>query len=418
MKNYNNLNFEKDKIINYYKFLIYLIPAFIVIGNFFINGVVILGLFLLIYVLFKYKSFKIFDKKEIKLISIIFLYLMVSAIISGETYSIESFVRYLRFLPFLIVLYFLFNTDKSFEISLLKIFNIILIFILIDGIFQYFNGANLIGIEKIKPHRVSGFFGDELILGSFLSKYFFLFFIYFACFKKYNYILFSILLISIIFLTYVSGERAAFFSIVLFSLLALIKIFKFRTTIFISVVAVFIILLTTSLDETIKDRMVNKTLVQTKILKEWKNPKKILIFSDAHNSHYQSSYLMFKKGNLTEKLFWRCIKSFKINCSIKKFCDTVGGCCSTHPHNLFFQILSEIGLIGFAMYLYFYLFLIQNLFRSFRGDKNIKFFIINLALFVNFLPIIPSGNLFGTYMTLNFVILISYSIHIHNKYEY
>ena len=68
MKNYNNLNFEKDKIINYYKFLIYLIPAFIVIGNFFINGVVILGLFLLIYVLFKYKSFKIFDKKKIKLI--------------------------------------------------------------------------------------------------------------------------------------------------------------------------------------------------------------------------------------------------------------------------------------------------------------------------------------------------------------
>ena len=35
MKNYNNLNFEKDKIINYYKFLIYLIPAFIVIGNFY-----------------------------------------------------------------------------------------------------------------------------------------------------------------------------------------------------------------------------------------------------------------------------------------------------------------------------------------------------------------------------------------------
>ena len=72
------------------------------------------------------KVLKFLIKKEIKLISIIFLYLMVSAIISGETYSIESFVRYLRFLPFLIVLYFLFNTDKSFEISLLKIFNIYL----------------------------------------------------------------------------------------------------------------------------------------------------------------------------------------------------------------------------------------------------------------------------------------------------
>ena len=125
-----------------------------------------------------------------------------------------------------------------------------------------------------------------------------------------------------------------------------------------------------------------------------------------------------KKGNLKEKLFGRGIKSFKINCSIKKFCDTLGGCCSTHPHNLFFQIIAEIGLIGFAIYLYFYLFLIQNLFRSFMGDKNTKFYVINLALFVNFLPIVPSGNLFGTYMTLNFAILISYSIHIFDKYEY
>tara|TARA_Y200000002_G_scaffold382765_1_gene401185 strand:+ start:1019 stop:2275 length:1257 start_codon:yes stop_codon:yes gene_type:complete len=418
MKNLNSLNFERDKIINIYKYLVFLIPIFIILGNFLVNSVVILGLLSLIYYSIRSKSLIFFNKKELKLISLIFLYLIASSIISGEIYSIEASLRYLRFLPFIIILFLYFNLNNSFESNFIKFFNITLIFIVIDGIFQYFYGTNLIGIDKVKPHRISGFFKDELILGSFLSKYIFLFFIYFACFKKDNYILFSIILISIIFLTYVSGERTAFFSIVLFSLLALIKIFKFRITVFISLIALFIILLTTSIDETIKERMVNKTLFQTKILKEWKNPKKILIFSDAHNSHYQSAYLMFKKGNLKEKLFGRGIKSFKINCSIKKFCDTLGGCCSTHPHNLFFQIIAEIGLIGFAIYLYFYLFLIQNLFRSFMGDKNTKFYVINLALFVNFLPIVPSGNLFGTYMTLNFAILISYSIHIFDKYEY
>ena len=127
MKNYNNLNFEKDKIINYYKFLIYLIPAFIVIETF-INGVVILGLFLLIYVLFKYKSFKIFDKKNKINFNNFFIFNGFSHYFRRDL-QYRVFCKVLKILPFLIVLYFLFNTDKSFEISLLKIFNIILIFI-------------------------------------------------------------------------------------------------------------------------------------------------------------------------------------------------------------------------------------------------------------------------------------------------
>ena len=415
MTSSDSLNFERDKIVNIYKYLIFLIPVFIILGNFLINSVVILGLFSLCYYCIKSQSFELLNKKELKLISLIFLYLIVSSIISGEIYSIEASLRYLRFLPFLVILYLFFNLNNSFELNFIKFFNIILIFIVIDGIFQYFYGTNLIGIDKVKPHRISGFFKDELILGSFLSKYVFLFFIYFACFKKKNYLLLSFLIIPIIFLTYVSGERAAFISIILFSFFALFKIFKFQKTVFVSLIALMIISLTTILDETTKHRMINTTIFQIKILKEWKNPKKILIFSDAHNSHYQSAYLMFKKGNLKEKLFGRGVKSFKINCSIKKFCDTLGGCCSTHPHNIFFQIIAEIGLIGFGIYLYFYLFLTQNIFKSFRGDKNIKFYLINLALFINFLPIIPSGNLFGTYMTMNFVILISYSI--YTRYE-
>ena len=56
----------------------------------------------------------------------------------------------------------------------MKFFLIVLIFVIFDGIFQYIYGFNLLGYDKVKPHRLSGIFGDELILGSFLSKYYFI----------------------------------------------------------------------------------------------------------------------------------------------------------------------------------------------------------------------------------------------------
>ena len=176
-----------------------------------------------------------------------------------------------------------------------------------------------------------------------------------------------------------------------------------------------VILTTTFFDETTRERMLHKTIDQIEFLKEWKNPKKILFFSRDHNAHYQSAYLMFKKGSIIKKLFGRGVKSFKINCSLRKFCDTLGGCCSTHPHNIFFQILAEIGLIGLGMYIYFYLFLTHNLIRYGLGkENNLKYYLLNLALFVNLLPIVPSGNLFGSFMSMNFAILLSYSMHVHN----
>ena len=40
-----------------------------------------------------------------------------------------------------------------------------------DGYYQYFNGENILGF-KLSGVRVSSFFGDELIMGSYLSRLF------------------------------------------------------------------------------------------------------------------------------------------------------------------------------------------------------------------------------------------------------
>ena len=45
----------------------------------------------------------------------------------------------------------------------------IIFFVCIDASIQYFFGANIVGIKK-EPNYVSSFFGDEKILGSYISK--------------------------------------------------------------------------------------------------------------------------------------------------------------------------------------------------------------------------------------------------------
>ena len=44
--------------------------------------------------------------------------------------------------------------------------------LIIDGYFQYSFGKNIFGIEMFRENRVSSFFGSELILGSYLSRFF------------------------------------------------------------------------------------------------------------------------------------------------------------------------------------------------------------------------------------------------------
>ena len=51
--------------------------------------------------------------------------------------------------------------------NFLNFFLIIILFIIFDSIIQFLIGTNLFG-QEIQNHRVSGIFGNELVLGSFL----------------------------------------------------------------------------------------------------------------------------------------------------------------------------------------------------------------------------------------------------------
>ena len=89
----------------------------------------------------------------------------------------------------------------------------------VDTLFQFFNynpktgfGKDLLGFKSDWYGRLTGPFGDELIPGSYISKFGLLGYAYFIISKKFekNSFIHSIYLSLIFVVSYLTGERMAF----------------------------------------------------------------------------------------------------------------------------------------------------------------------------------------------------------------
>ncbi len=84
--------------------------------------------------------------------------------------------------------------------------------------------------------------------------------------------------------------------------------------------------------------------------------------------------------------------------------------CNTHPHNIFLQFMSELGIFGIIFYLMGLIFLLNNVLKiiiyKFKKTEITLFhrgvFIISISLLLSFLPIFPSGNFFNNWLSMIF----------------
>ncbi len=437
-------------ILNLQSFFICLIPIALVTGPFLPDLLCVLLGIIFLFQIVKHKEWSYIKNPWL----IIFLgwcvYLILRSLFSKDPIlSLESSLFYFRFGIFAIAVWYTLEKNSNLMKIFTYLFIIVYFIVVIDGYIQYFTGQNLLGYTLFynrtgDAHRLSGFFNEQLILGSYLSRLLpLLFALILLNFNRSKFLIFlsMILLILTDVLVYISGERSAFFYLLLFSIMILLFLSKWRKLRLITIViSLIIISIITLSNENIKNRMIQQTIDQTNIQTLFSNEKKepakipeekkqfienqtktraflsgqltsyeagiigdkIIAFSWHHQRHYEVALNMFKYN----PIFGIGPKLFRMRCNELKFYVEYG--CSSHPHNFYIQLLSESGIIGFLpvfiCFMLVSLFFFKKLFLKDRYqllNKNSYhdyIICITIGIFISLWPIIPTGSIFNNWL--------------------
>ncbi len=413
------MNFEStnEKII-FYKIpviLFCLIPFFLITGPFLSDlSVSLIGLLYIAHCI-KKKNFSYFNNRYFYFFLIFWIYLIFNSLINNfylDSLKISFF--YFRYAFFVVAIVALLDVEDSFiKYFFYCIFFCFLVLIL-DGFYQYFFGENILGWKTYD--RVSSFFGEEKILGSYLSRLWPIFFgLYIFIFQKKNYLfpLFILIFILSEALIFLSGDRTAFFNINLSAIFVILfssKLAKLRLFTLLSSIAILVII--SLINPTAKERVIDKTFDQMNLIDEKKkNQEGLYIFSKEHTHHYITAYRMY----LDNKILGVGVKNFRKFCSDERYIESQLSCAS-HPHNTYLQILSEIGIIGFLFLLivifYFFISIIKHLKLRFKGKYFFNDFEICIlsGIIIYLWPIIPTGSVFNNWLNILMILNLPFLI--------
>lgn len=392
-----------------------------------------------IYYVLKHKAFYLFKNKFFYFFIIFCAFCILSSIMSDNILlSLESSLFYFRIGIFSILISYLISQSKSilnyFFYSLIITFSLLTIYAIVQYLFQL----------HAHPYRISSLFGDELILGSYLSRLLPLTIALYIIRENKSYkenFFFTIFLALTYVSIFLSGERSAFFYVnmsLLFILLFLRINIKFLiSVVIITIIALFIFLKNNEnnrFNSLLIDRYTknifnkmnissifnkkrdikNKSLdtdsgyidtFLTQHKRVYKDEKSIVIFTPGHESLYRTAFSMF----LDRPIVGHGPKMFRVKCSESKYSVVVNnsnfGSCMTHPHNFYIQLLAETGIIGFSflfsVFIYLFFLIIKYLYFNYFKKKKIysNYNICILAcVLITIWPFIPNGNFFNNYL--------------------
>lgn len=401
----------KDQLI------FFLLPLFFVFGNLFIN----LAIFILI--LFKIKEIKNYifsnesiDKLILYLVTAFFLLIICTTFFSEYFNQIGlKSVLYIRFFFLTIICYEIllkYSLNEKLKLS----YFIFIIFIGFDVYIQFFLGQNIFGYEYDHAYkRAGGVFGDEKIVGNF-CLYFGIISIYLLNDQIKNHKIINILfLVFVSSICFISGERNAFLSFFIFMFIFFI-LSKFNWKVFIPVLILSILVNFFLMNENLSKKynlqninsnagyiLKNKIDISNKPKEKKKFHIKFIekLKSSPWIGHYKTSFVIFLNNPFTGSGF----KTFRYECNKHENIED-NFLCSNHPHNLYLEILSDIGFLGLIIFLSIilrlcFLFFKKNRYSSYNSS-------IIFSLFLTFIfPLKPHGSLFSTSTAFTFFIILS-----------
>ena len=287
---------------------------------------------------------------------------------------------------------------------------------------QFSFGKDIFGYLVTDPRRLGGPFGDELIAGGFIQR-FFIFAIYFALiflkFKnKFQQNALILFLISLFFLgAVIAGNRIPllmfFMIIILFFLIE--KLFR-KTFLIIFPIICLMIFIPVKINENLYNHysgVVAKSIdISEYLFKRFNyfNKEKIEL-PNAYAKEFETGILTWQQN----KYFGGGVKSFYSNCTKIKnsVMDQYGGTnCNQHPHNYYLHIASELGLLGIFLTLtIFIILIIRSLSIIFLSNINEKKILIPFCVFLaEIFPLKTTGSFFTSANSTFLFIIISFIV--------
>ena len=401
MKKINN--YTSELFINFLSYLVILLPVFLISGPFLsdmtISILAVSSFFFLRNKKFYFNNFFIF-------FIIFWILIIISSLFSDyKLISLKSSFLYFRFFMFSLFVWWILEINKNILNKIYTVLIFCFLIIIIDSIFQYFNGSNILKMKIIREDRISSFFGDELIMGSYLMRLFPLLvalsFFFYKKNKHEKYLYISIIFLIFIQITiFLSGERTSFILFNLSILLFILFLNNFKQTrILIFLIYSIVLSLLLISESPFKKRIINLTLTDSQVL-EFKKPN--YIFSKQYHEHYLSAFKMFQDNIL----IGIGPKNFREKCKEKKY-NFSKLTCSNHPHNMPLQLLSETGVFSFFLYLILNFLvwssLLKNIYtkifyKKFNLDNVQISLLIGMAIMI--FPLSPNGNIFNNWLSI------------------
>ena len=422
VNDFNKLIFLEKIIL----FLILLLPFALSLSIFVADLFTSIIALIVIFWFFKNQEFRQIIRniqKPLFVIILFYIFIVISLFFSFNFNKsfLPSFFYFRYFFLSLAIFFLMYKFEFSQKIILFSLLSLMAL-ISVHSTIELLKINNIFGLT-LPPHRIeigstyylTSLFDDEKKLGSFIVRLLpfiisLLVLFELKFFKKIE-IKFIILILSGI-LIFFTSERVALFLFIFFFIFSL-KIFQKK--IFVLLFLFFSMITISVFQPKLIDKYIPSTLTQFGILntytffdeeKKFKpiwnefNFSNIKYISEEHQQLFMSGIEIFKENPITGT----GIKTYHRYCKNLKEKKSLNIKCSSHPHNTYVQLLSDIGLFGaiIVFFVFIYILIINFKILLTKNPSNIlkAFFIINLGILINLMPLIPSGSFFNNWISI------------------
>jgi O-antigen ligase len=405
------------------RILFYFIPAIMLLSSGYITAYI--SLFTIVSIFFFYKSALKINFYILDYIIIFFFFIsLISTLINLN--DLSHFILFKSFLDIRFAILFLIIRNL-FHYKLLNIKYFFItslfttVFLSINIISQHIYGVDLFGIHPFEE-RYNSIFDSEAIAGGYIQKFsiFALLSIFLLNLNETKKKIIVFFLINLLGTSIIlTNDRMPFliFTFILFFILFFLK--KDRKFFFLNIISLLLIFLFlfNNYSVTYKRYLLLKNEFNYEIIKnslinitnKFNKNKKITLEVNADNNVEQK--IKFTVGyisiyNAAIHLWYKNpiigtgVKSFSSEC-VKLPSDLNNISCSTHPHNIYLEIIVNQGILGILAFVFLIIFIFKEYYTEYKiinkNHKNLTLYIFFASiLFVELLPFRSYGSIFQT----------------------